>query len=146
MGVTSYAWAEEGSRILAPLQGNVSIQDGPDAPLRTLIDGASGPALDPQLSPDGAFVAYAQATELYVVPAEGGEPRQVTHGAHETGKTNGLAEFIAQEEMARSERGRRSPPYGCGNKALSSSVGFGPVAWVTVRFASGVGWVAWCVP
>ena len=101
VGVTSYAWANEGSRILVPLQGDVYIQDGPDAPLRKLVDGKGAPVLDPQLSPDGAFVAYVQDAELYVVPAGGGEGRQVTHGARETGKTNGLAEFIAQEEMAR---------------------------------------------
>ena len=60
------------------------------------------PALDPQLSPDGAWIAYVRDAELYVVAAEGGAPRQITDGARGTGKTHGLAEYIAQEEMGRS--------------------------------------------
>ena len=36
-----------------------------------------------------------------VVSVEGGEPLQLTSGAHGTGKTHGLAEYIAQEEMGR---------------------------------------------
>ena len=34
-------------------------------------------------------------------PPAGGEPQQITSGARGTGKTNGLAEYIAQEELAR---------------------------------------------
>ncbi len=36
-----------------------------------------------------------------MAPFSGGAPRQLTFGAVETGKTNGLAEYIAQEEMDR---------------------------------------------
>ncbi|MBW2451837.1 MAG: DPP IV N-terminal domain-containing protein, partial [Deltaproteobacteria bacterium] len=36
-------------------------------------------------------------------PAGGGEPCQITHGARGTGKTHGIAEYIAQEEMERSD-------------------------------------------
>ncbi|MCZ7670493.1 MAG: DPP IV N-terminal domain-containing protein [Chloroflexi bacterium] len=42
-----------------------------------------------------------QDAEIYVIPGDGGEPRQITSGARGTGKTNGLAEYIAQEEMGR---------------------------------------------
>ena len=38
---------------------------------------------------------------MFVVPFAGGMPRQLTHGARESGKTNGLAEYLAQEEMGR---------------------------------------------
>lgn len=102
LGVTHYAWAEARSRVLIPLPDGVYVQDGPDAPLRRLVDASGTPALDPQFSPDGAWVAYVQDAELVVVPADGGEPRQLTHGARGTGRTHGLAEFIAQEEMLRS--------------------------------------------
>ena len=57
-----------------------------------------------QFSPDGASVAFVQDSEVYVVPANGSSPpRQVTFGARGSGKTNGLADFIAQEEMARGD-------------------------------------------
>ncbi len=101
LGITHYAWATEGTRLLVPLNGEVYVQDAPEAPLRKLVGKDSGPVLDPQLSPDGAFVAYVQKDELYVISVEGGEPHQLTTGARETGCVHGLAEYIAQEEMGR---------------------------------------------
>jgi dipeptidyl-peptidase-4 len=101
VGVTHYTWAKHAQRLVVPMQGNVFVQDGVDAPLRLVVEGGGKPALDAQLSPDGEYVAYVQDAEVYVVPAAGGEPRQVTKGARGTGKTNGLADYIAQEEMER---------------------------------------------
>ncbi|HOT92090.1 MAG TPA: S9 family peptidase [Anaerolineae bacterium] len=101
-GVTRYALSGQGFCVLVPLNGAIYIQDGVDAPLRQIVSNADGPALDPQFAPDGSAVAYVRDAELYVVPAEGGEPRQLTTGARETGRTHGLAEYIAQEEMHRS--------------------------------------------
>jgi dipeptidyl-peptidase-4 len=102
IGVTSYAWAREGQRLLVPLSGDIHVQDGVDGPLRLLVAGEPGkPPLDAQLSRDGNKVAYVQDDELYVVDAAGGTPSQRTHGARGTGKTHGLAEYIAQEEMGR---------------------------------------------
>lgn len=101
VGVTEYAWAERAARLVIPLQGNIYLQDGPDAALRLAVPGGDAPLLDPQLSPDGRWVAYVQDAELYVVSTDGGEPRQLTLGARCTGKTHGLAEYIAQEEMER---------------------------------------------
>jgi dipeptidyl-peptidase-4 len=101
LGVTGFAWRE--GRLLLPLRGDIYLQDGPDAPLRRVVEGGGKPALSPQLSPDGRWLAYVQDAELCVVAAEGGKPRQLTCGARETGKTHGLAEYLAQEEMGRSE-------------------------------------------
>ncbi len=102
IGVTSYAWAQEANRMLTTLNGDVYVQDGVDAPLRKLVAGDRSPVLDAQFSPNGEWVAYVQDAELYVVPANGGAPRQLTTGARGTGKTHGLAEYVAQEEMDRS--------------------------------------------
>ncbi len=103
LGVTQYAWSQQQNRILIPLQGSLYVQDGADAALRKIVDGADAPALAAQFSPDGNWVAYVQGAEVYVVPVEGGAPRQLTHGVPGTGKTHGLAEYIAQEEMHRGE-------------------------------------------
>ena len=124
-GITRYAWASKSDCILVPGQSAVHVLDGPMSPTRLddpasparLDDSASsarrvvdadGPVLDPQLSPDGERVAYVHDAEIYVVDVfergggERAEPRQLTTGARGTGKTHGLAEFIAQEEMGRS--------------------------------------------
>lgn len=102
LGITQYAWGQ-GNHLLIPLQGSLYVQDGPDAALRLLVDGGDAPLLDQRFSPDGNWVSFVRDSELYVVPTTGGEPRQLTHGARGAGKTHGLAEFIAQEEMGRRE-------------------------------------------
>jgi dipeptidyl-peptidase 4 len=102
LGVTQYAWGKA-NRLLLPLRGNLYVQDGPDTPLRLLVAGNGSPLLDARFSPDGQWVAFVQDAELYVVPVTDGVPRQLTRGARGTGKTHGLAEFIAQEEMHRYE-------------------------------------------
>ncbi|MCA9711794.1 MAG: DPP IV N-terminal domain-containing protein, partial [Myxococcales bacterium] len=101
LGVTSYAWARTGSRVLVPLRGDLWVQDGPGAEPRKVVDTEDAPALDPMLSRDGQHLAWVQDAELYTVPVAGGEPQQLTSGARGTGKTHGLAEYIAQEEMGR---------------------------------------------
>jgi dipeptidyl-peptidase-4 len=103
LGVTSYAWARHQNRMLLPLTGEVWVQDGVDAPLRLLVDKKTDPrpALDPSLSPDGEQVAFVRGGELWVVPADGSStPIQLTKGG-ELGRTRGLAEYIAAEEMDR---------------------------------------------
>lgn len=102
IGVTQYAWAAGRSRLLIPLQGELYVCDAPGEPLRKLPTAPGGPAIDPQFSPDGEWVAYVQDGEVQVVAYDGRQPpRAVTHGARQAGKTNGLAEYIAQEEMGR---------------------------------------------
>ena len=98
LGVTQYAWAKESTRLLVPSQGDLYVSAAPGQPLRRLVN---GPAIDPQLSPDGDWVAYVQDAEVFVTPFSGGASRQLTFGARESEKTNGLAEYIAQEEMGR---------------------------------------------
>ncbi len=100
-GITSYAWAKRQNRLLIPLKGDIYVQDSLETSLRRILDSQGVPAIDPQLSPDGEWVAYVQNAELYRIPFQGGEPRQLTQGARGTGKTDGLAEYIAQEEMGR---------------------------------------------
>ncbi len=101
-GITRYAWSEQGSGILLPGQNAVHVMDDSDSPARKIVDGNGRSILDPQLSRQGDQIAYVQDAEVYVASVERGESRQITSGARGTGKTNGLAEYIAQEEMGRS--------------------------------------------
>lgn len=113
LGVTKYSWAKSGERMLLPIAGDIYVQDGLDGELRQVLDRkawceATGcdptkPALDVKLSPDAEQIAFVHDAEVFTVAADGkSAPRQVTSGARGTGKTNGLAEYIAQEEMGRS--------------------------------------------
>jgi len=100
-GVTYYEWSQRENRVLIPLPDGLYVHDGLDAALRKIVDTGDHPILDPRFSPDGKWVSFVQDVELYIVSVEGDEPRQLTHSARGTGKTNGLAEFVAQEEMRR---------------------------------------------
>lgn len=102
LGITRYEWSGKTGQILLPLPDGLYVFDGEDAPLRPLLTQPRHPIQDPHFSPNGQWVAFVQDAELYVMPSAGGEAQQVTRGARGTGKTNGLAEYIAQEEMARS--------------------------------------------
>ncbi|MDD5370759.1 MAG: S9 family peptidase [Anaerolineaceae bacterium] len=103
-GIPQFYWAPQANRMLIPMQGDIYVIDGVDSPMRKVVDAQGKPALDPQFSPDGDWIAYIQDGEVYVAsarPGEKGQAHQVTHGAREAGKTNGLADFLAQEEMDR---------------------------------------------
>ncbi|KAH7476978.1 hypothetical protein KRP22_000910 [Phytophthora ramorum] len=112
VGITSYAWnpSPHAQRLLYPLQGDLYVQKQPGAELKLLFDktstGAAGGAIDPQLSPDGRWVAFVQDKEIYVMSShatDGGQKAvQVTSGARGVeGRANGLACFLTQEELSR---------------------------------------------
>ncbi len=99
VGVTDYAFATASPEptLLVPLAGAVYVSRG-GGPL-TELAGTAG-AIDPRLSPDGSRVAFVRDGNLFVVQIATAEARQLTFDAEE-GLTNGLAEFIAQEELDR---------------------------------------------
>ncbi|MDQ6709549.1 MAG: S9 family peptidase [Candidatus Dormibacteraeota bacterium] len=92
-GITDYLWAEKATVMLLPLRGDLyQWKDGATAKL------AGGGIIDPQITPDGRRVFFVRDGEVWCVDA-GGE-RQLTSGAS-PGVVNGLAEFVAQEELDR---------------------------------------------
>src|SRR6266567_4852770 len=104
LGITSYQFAQarEGGPLilLVPFDGRLFLARGAES--LTPLLGSEG-ANDPQLSPDGSHVAFVRNGEIYVLTTDGaGQPRALTSGAVD-GVTNGLAEYIAQEEMNRHE-------------------------------------------
>jgi dipeptidyl-peptidase-4 len=101
VGITSYAWSRVGSRALVPYAGGIWCLDEPGAALREVVAAADHPAIDATFSRDGSQIGFVRDAEVYVVAGDGGDAVQVTSGARGTGRTNGLAEYVAQEEMAR---------------------------------------------
>ena len=99
LGVTDYQFAAKSDRQVLLVPGGGRLWVSIDGSEMREVDGSAG-AIDPHLSPDGTQVAFVRDGELWVLPVSGGEPRKLTSGA-EPALTNGLAEFIAQEELDR---------------------------------------------
>ncbi|MCM2426384.1 S9 family peptidase [Streptomyces sp. RKAG337] len=83
----------------------------------------AGPVVDPRPSPDGRRVAYVAGGALRVVDADGGNDRALAEPDGDE-VTWGLAEFIAQEEMARSRGFWWAPD---GERLLAARVDESPV-------------------
>jgi len=99
LGVTDYQFASKSEKAVLLVPGGGKLWASVAGAPVTEVPGSEG-AIDPHLSPDGSMVAFVKDDELWVLPVSGGEPRKLTRGA-EPGLTNGLAEFIAQEELDR---------------------------------------------
>lgn len=98
-GVTHYSWPKSADRLLVPINSQLFVTSSAGEPLRALAP-SDEPAVDARLSPDGRQVVFVRARELWVVDTAGGEARRLTHDATAT-VSNGLAEYVAQEEMGR---------------------------------------------
>ncbi|MCH7797675.1 MAG: DPP IV N-terminal domain-containing protein [Planctomycetes bacterium] len=98
-GITSFQLSRDGRRLLVPLSGRLFVLDRSDGEVREVMIDGGRPAV-PRLSPDGARIAYVIDGDLYVVEVETSTQRRLTKDAQGT-VSNGLAEFVAQEEMGR---------------------------------------------
>ncbi|QSX79313.1 S9 family peptidase [Lysobacter solisilvae] len=101
-GIVEYQWAPDGRSLLFPLGGELYLYDlarsGKDA-VRQLTHG-EGFATDPKISPKGGFVSFVRARNLWVIDLASGEQIQLTSDASDV-IANGVAEFVADEEMDR---------------------------------------------
>jgi dipeptidyl-peptidase-4 len=106
LGVSSATWADKADVLLVPLADGLHVSrglaagTGPDWQLVARRD--EGEALGPRLSPDGSMVAFSRGGELFVADTDRlAAARQLT-GTAQPGLRNGVAEFVAEEEMDRS--------------------------------------------
>ncbi|WP_312026116.1 S9 family peptidase [Sphingomicrobium flavum] len=97
-GVINYQWTEDG-RILVPLDGDLYLATAEGSVTR-LTDTPEG-ELNPEISPDGAYLSFVRDRRLFV-GAVGGEVSAITPLEIEDTVHWGEAEFVAQEEMSRS--------------------------------------------
>jgi dipeptidyl-peptidase-4 len=101
-GIVEYHWAPDGQRLLFPLGGELYLYDlgksGKEA-VRQLTRGG-GFATDPKVSPKGGYVSFVRGRNLWVIALADGKERQLTEDGSDT-IGNGVAEFVADEEMDR---------------------------------------------
>lgn len=106
VGITSATWAERADAVLVPLPDGLHVlrglaEDPATARDEVVLEGLGAVTLAPALSPDGAWIAYVRDGDLYVVAAHrDAVPTRLTDTAAD-GLRNGLAEFVAEEEMGR---------------------------------------------
>ncbi|MFC3815317.1 DPP IV N-terminal domain-containing protein [Lysobacter sp. GCM10012299] len=101
-GIVDYQWAPDSKALLFPLGGELYVYDlskSGKAAVRKLTSG-EGFATDPKLSPKGGFVSFVRDRNLWVIDLASGKQVQLTRDGSET-IGNGVAEFVADEEMDR---------------------------------------------
>ena len=101
-GIVDYQWSADGHTLLFPLGGELYLYDlnkSGSAAVRKLTQGG-GFATDPKISPKGGFVSFIRERDLWVIDLATGQPTRITKDGSAT-IANGVAEFVADEEMDR---------------------------------------------
>jgi dipeptidyl-peptidase 4 len=101
-GIVDYQWSPDGKRLLFPLGGELYLYDlsaSGKAAVRKVTSG-KGFATDPKVSPKGGFVSFVRGRNLWVIDLKTSEEIQLTRDGSDT-IGNGVAEFVADEEMDR---------------------------------------------
>lgn len=101
-GIVDYQWAPDAHALLFPLGGELYLYDlgkTGSAAVRKLTHG-EGFATDPKISPKGGYVSFVRARNLWVIDLASGQQHQLTRDGSDT-IGNGVAEFVADEEMDR---------------------------------------------
>src|ERR1700743_514645 len=102
-GILEYTFAPAGDALLFPLNGKLyyyKLAKGKQKPVVDAID-THGFATDATVSPAGGLVAYVRDQNLYAYDIAAKQQKALTSDGGGAIK-NGMAEFVAQEEMGRS--------------------------------------------
>ena len=96
-GFTGFTLSKDGKLALVTLSGRPYVVELATAKVTSL---KADETLDPKLSPDGTRLAYVRENDVFVTDLASGKEHRLTTGG--TARlSHGLAEFVAQEEMAR---------------------------------------------
>jgi dipeptidyl-peptidase-4 len=104
-GIVDYDWAPDGKALLVPIDGDLYLATL-DGKVRKLTSGE--PVLDPHVSEAGHYVSFVRDQNLVVLDLASGKASTFTSAGGGT-VTCGTAEFVAQEEMDRTEGAWWSP-------------------------------------
>jgi dipeptidyl-peptidase-4 len=103
-GILEYSFAPSGKALLFPLDGRLYHYDLAQSAANALTEiaaGTGGFITDAGISPHGGFVAYIRDQNLHVYDLAARSDKALTQDGGGVIK-NGMAEFVAQEEMDRS--------------------------------------------
>ena len=98
-GFTGFQLSDDGAQILVTLSGKLYVVRRADNDVIALDTGKL-PTLNPTFSPDATKVAYVHERDLYVYDMKTKRETRLTKST-DPAISNGLAEFVAQEEMKR---------------------------------------------
>ncbi len=98
-GIMSYDWSADSQSLLIPASGKLYLYSLSTDAVAELPIG-NGFATDAKLSPKGQFVSFIREQNLFVLNLKNNKLIQVTKDGGGAIK-NGMAEFVAQEEMGR---------------------------------------------
>ncbi len=98
-GIISYSWSKNSDALLFPLNGDLYYYELSSKSAKKLTD-TSEFETDATISPTGRYVAFIRGQNLFVLEIASGKETQLTTDGGGDIK-NGMAEFVAQEEMGR---------------------------------------------
>ncbi|WP_299579679.1 DPP IV N-terminal domain-containing protein [uncultured Microbulbifer sp.] len=98
-GIMEYNWSEDGQALLFPLAGDIYYYDLNKKTAQRLTD-TDAFETDVRVSPSGRYVSFIREQNIHLVDLKNAQERQLTLDGKGPIK-NGMAEFVAQEEMGR---------------------------------------------
>lgn len=98
-GIMEYTWSEDGKALLFPLAGDIYYYDLNGKSARQLTKTQTFET-DVRVSPKGRYVSFIRDQDIVIFDLQTGAERQLTSDGEGPIK-NGMAEFVAQEEMGR---------------------------------------------
>ena len=99
LGIIDFSWSKDSSKLLFPLSGDLYQYSLNDRKTNRLTNDAEY-ELDSRFSPQGNYASYIQGNNIHIVKIKDKSHKQLTSSATALIK-NGVAEFIAMEEMDR---------------------------------------------
>ena len=98
-GIVSYRFSPDGQALLFPLSGDLFLYRLGSGAVQRLTNTDAGET-DPSFSATGSHVSFVRDQNLFVIDLDSGREQQLTTDGGGV-ISNGVAEFIAQEEMDR---------------------------------------------
>ncbi len=98
-GIVEYFWSADASALLFPIHGDLFHYAVHTNKLRQITNTPEGES-DPKFSPDGRYVSFIRDQNIYVVDLKTGKELALTEDGAGLIR-NGMAEYVAEEEMQR---------------------------------------------
>ncbi len=95
--VAGYIWAPDSKSILFTNAGHLYLYDPDKKAARSVLSDLGG-LKDPKFSPDGKWISFLKDFDIWIAPAAGGAPKQLTKGGNKN-VLNGDLDWVYPEEL-----------------------------------------------